>query len=93
MGKQSVKKPVRELRPFEKSVRDKMMSFAPPVGSMSTNDLFNKGYGNLVTVLCQTCFFVVFVYYSVTNSVLNMSSQFLIPLGKFLLPSFYQNFH
>jgi hypothetical protein len=79
--KKSVKKPTRELKPLEKYVRNKIMSIAPETGSMSTNDLFNKGYGNLVTVLCQTCFVAVFLYYSVTNTIYNRTAQFLIPVG------------
>jgi hypothetical protein len=81
LEKKSVKKPVRELDPYEKIIRRRIMSIAPPTGKMSTNDLFNKGYGNLVTIVCQTCFVVVFVYFGITNTIQNNTSQFLIPVG------------
>ncbi len=81
MERKSVKKPVRELEPIEKFVRWVLLSFAPSTGKMSTNDLFNKGYGNIVTISCQLCFFAVFMYYAITNSIYNRTAQFLIPKG------------
>lgn len=83
LDKKSVKKPVRPLKkPYEKWIRKKMMDIAPATGSMSTNDLFNKGYGNIVTICCQSCFVIVFIFYAYTNIIYNKTAQFLIPLGE-----------
>eukprot|EP01034_Spumella_vulgaris_P036477 gene36477-44989_t len=56
------------------------MAFAPS-SSVSTNDLFNSGYGEFATFACVVCFSVTFIYYTVANTRSNLGKRYLSPVG------------
>jgi hypothetical protein len=72
----------RELSGYARFFRKIAMTAAPDTRSSTNNDIFNKGYGELVASITQICFFVTFFYYVIINIQTNVNARFLSPFGQ-----------